>query len=53
MNYDMKQFRITILLTVLMSMFGAKVFAGNGLVSDRGGGINNQGGSWLEISHVG
>ena len=25
----MKQFRITILLTVLMSMFGAKVFAGN------------------------
>lgn len=31
----------------------AKVFADNGLVSDRGGGINNQGGSWLEISHVG
>ena len=27
MNYNMKQFRITIVLTVLMSMFGSKAFA--------------------------
>lgn len=31
----------------------AKVFVDNGLVTERGGGRNNQGGSWVEISHVG